>query len=74
MTVGDNTYAFKTPSSGGSGLVVSGATKPELITGATLSGGEAIFEGVGLLSPTISGGSAVSLSGYTSSGGRPGGW
>ena len=74
MTVGENTYAFKTPSSGGSGLVVSGATKPELVTGATLSGGETIFEGIGQLSPAISGGTAVSLSNYTNSGGRPGGW
>ena len=41
---------------------------------SSLTGGETIFEGVGRLSPTISGGTAVTLSGYTSSSRGPGGW
>ncbi len=73
LTVGDKTYAFKTPSSGGNGLVVSAASKPELKSGVSVSGGESIFSGMGLIAPTVSGGSDVSLSGYSASTGRRGG-
>ena len=69
MTVGGNTYAFKTPASGGNGLVVSGASTPELKSGVSVSGGETIFNGMGTLSPTVSGGTAVSLSAYTGNSG-----
>ena len=73
VTVGDKTYAFKTPSSGGNGLVVSAASKPELKSGVSVSGGESIFEGMGLIAPEVSGGSSVSLSGYSGGGGFGGG-
>ena len=73
VTVGDKTYAFKTPSSGGNGLVVSAASKPELKSGVSVSGGESIFEGMGLIAPEVSGGSSVSLSSYSGGGGFGGG-
>ena len=73
LTVGEDSYAFKTPSSGGSGLVVSGASKPEVKSGVSVSDGESIFGGMGLIAPTVSGGSDVSLSSYSASTGRRGG-
>ena len=73
VSVGDKTYAFKTPSSGGNGLVVSAASKPELKSGVSVSGGESIFEGMGLIAPEVSGGSSVSLSSYSGGGGFGGG-
>ena len=73
VTVGDKTYAFKTPSSGGNGLVVSAASKPELKSGVSVSGGESIFEGMGLIAPEVSGGSSVSLSSYSGGSGFGGG-
>lgn len=75
ITVGSDTYAFKTPSSGGSRLVVSGATKPTVLSGVTVSDGTAIFDGMGYCDATVSGGSSVSLSSYSGGGGGPGpGW
>ena len=72
MTVGSTVYAFKTPSSGGSGLVVSGSSQPSLKSGVTASGGTEYFEGMLLSDPTVSGGTTVSLSSYTgNSGGGP---
>ena len=75
LTVGNNTFAFKTPSSGGSGLVVSGASTPTLKSGVTASG-TGIFNGVGYYPASVSGGSSVSLSSYSggNSGGNPRGW
>lgn len=73
MTVGTETIAFKTPASGGSGLVVSGASQPTLKSGGTVSGGTSIFSGMACLSPTVSGGSSVSLSSYTGNTSGPGG-
>lgn len=83
MTWGNNTFAFKTPASGGNTLVVSAASTPTLksditqTTGTnklTLTGGTTIFGGVGILDPAVSGGVSVSLSNYTgNSGGGPGG-
>lgn len=73
VTVGDKTYAFKTPSSGGNGLVVSAASKPELKSGVSVSGGDSIFEGMGLIAPEVSGGSSVSLSSYSGGSGFGGG-
>lgn len=70
ITVANETFAFKTPSKGGSGIVVSGVSKPALKSGVTVSGGNSIFGGMGYLDATLSGGSSVSLSSYTSSGGR----
>lgn len=71
LTVGSNIFAFKTPSSGGSTMVVSGASTPTLKSGVTASG-TTIFDGVGYYPATASGGSSVSLSSY-SGGGGPGG-
>lgn len=73
LTVGDDVFAFKTPSSGGSGMVISGASTPTLKSGVTASG-TAIFNGMGFYPATYSGGSNVSLTAYSaSSGGGPGG-
>ena len=72
MTVGSETFAFKTPSSGGSTMVVSGASQPSLKSGVTVSSGTNIFDGVGYTGATISGGSNVNLSSYTG-GNQPGG-
>ncbi len=83
LTVGNSTFAFQTPSSGGSGLVVSGASQPTLQSGVSVSGGTSIFGGLSLTGATVSGGNSVSLSSYTGgngmgggnqSGGGPGGW
>ena len=74
MTVGSETFAFQTPSSGGSTLVVSGASQPTLKSGVTVSSGTKIFDGVGYTDATVSGGSSVNLSSYSGgSGGFPGG-
>ena len=75
MTVGDVTYCFKTPSSGGSGLVVSAASQPTVKSGITPEGGTQAFNGMAVFDGNASGGTQVSLSTYTSgnSGGGPGG-
>ena len=76
LTVGSTVYAFKTPSSGGTPLVVSGASTPTLSSGVTVSGGTSYFEGLLYQDASISGGSSVSLSSYTGGnggGGGPGG-
>lgn len=70
LTVGSNVFAFKTPSSGGTGMVVSGASTPTLKSGITASG-TSIFGGVAYYPATVSGGSNVTLSSY--SGGNTGG-
>ena len=63
--------------SGGGGskkLVVYTASTPALQSGVTVSGGTAYFDGVANIGGTVSGGSSVTLSDYTSSsgpGGRP---
>ena len=87
LTVGSDVIAFKTPSSGGTPLVVSGSSTPTLKSGVTVSGGTSLFEGIVTTGGSISGGSSVSLSSYTGGngggpggnggpggGGRPGGW
>ncbi len=77
LTAGNNTFSFKTPSSGGSGLVVSSASQPSLQSGVSVSGGTSYFGGLAIAGGTISNGSSVSLSSYTGGngmGGRPGGW
>lgn len=79
LVVGSEIFAFKTPSSNASTLVVSGASKPSLYKSVTPSGTD-IFNGIGYYPASYSGGSSVSLSTYSSSsgggggGGRPGGW
>ena len=78
LTVGTGTFAFQTPSSGGSGLVVSAASQPSLQAGVSISGGTSHFGGIALTETTLSGGSSVTLSSYTGgnggTGGGPGGW
>ena len=77
LTVGNETFAFQTPSSGGNGLVVSGASQPTLTAGVILNGGNSYFGGLGIVDSTVSGGSSVSLSSYSGGngmGGGPGGW
>ena len=73
MTVGSETIAFKTPSSGGTTLVVSGASQPSLKSGVTVSSGTEIFDGMAYTGATVSDGSAVNLSSYTGGNGGPGG-
>ena len=72
LTVGSEAFAFKTPSSGGNTMVVSGASQPTLKSGVTVSGGTEIFDGVGYIGAAVTGGSSVSLSSY-SGGNGPGG-
>ena len=78
LVVGNETFAFKTPSSNASTLVVSGASKPALYKGVSASGTD-IFKGIGYYPASYTGGTSVSLSTYSASsggggGGRPGGW
>ena len=76
---GDNlALCIKTPSSGGTGMVVSTAGTPTLKSGVTVTDGESYFTSngtvMGYVGGTVSGGTSVSLSTYTSSGGnQPGG-
>ena len=74
MTVGSNTYAFKTPSSGGSSIVVSAASQPSMLSGVTVSSGTAYFDSQLYTGATVSGGSTVSLSTYSGGGQGGGGW
>ena len=79
-------FSFQTPKSGGSGLVVSVEGKdPALKSGTSVSGGTTLFEGIGAVDATVSGGSSVSLSAYSGGAGMgfggpgggfggPGGW
>ena len=64
LTVGSMTYAFKSPASGGTPLVVSGATAPTLTSGVTVSGGTSHFEELLLEGAEVSGGTSVSLGVY----------
>ena len=81
LTVDDSTFSFYTPTSGGSGLVVSGDSQPALKSGVSVSGGTSLFGGLAIANGTVSGGSSISLSSYTGGsgmnggpGGGPGGW
>ena len=74
MTIGSDTFVFKTPSGGGNTLVVSGASKPTLMSGVTVSGGTSIFDGSAYTGATFTGGTNVDLSSYTGGGGPGGGW
>ena len=82
LTVGTNVIAFKTPASGGTPLVVSGASTPTLKTGVTVSGGTSYYDGMMIIDGSVSDGTSVTLSSYTGGngggfgpggGGRPGG-
>lgn len=69
ITVGDETHAFKTPASGGTKLVVSGAQQPTVKKSVTVSGGTEMCNGMLNKNPEVSGGSDVSLSNYSGGGG-----
>ena len=71
VTVGNKTYAFHTPSSGGTKMVVSGAQQPTVKSSVSITGGTEMCNGMLNEDPTVSGGNNVSLSNYSSSGG---GW
>jgi hypothetical protein len=84
---GELVFVFKTPTksnTGGGGygpgggggsqkLVVYTSSTPTLKSGVT-AGGTEVLDGIGYYPATASGGSNVSLSNYSSSGGGPGGW
>ena len=72
LTVGSSTFAFQTPSGGGSGLVVSGSSQPTLQSAVSVTGGTSCFGGLATIDASVSGGSSVSLSSYTSNAGGPG--
>lgn len=65
--------AFHTPASGGSRLVLSTSGTTTLKSGVTVTDGTEYFGGEGNIGGTISGGSSVTLSSYTSSGSGGGG-
>lgn len=69
ITVGDNTYAFKTPSSGGQKLIVSGTVQPSVMSSVTVDGGTERCNTMLYENPEVSGGNNVNLSNYTSGGG-----
>ena len=73
LSIGNETFAFKTPASGGSTLVVSGASQPTLKSNVTVSSGVSIFNGMGYVGASVSGGTSVSISAYTGNGGPGGG-
>lgn len=64
LTVGSDVFAFLTPSSGGSGMVVSCASEPVLMAGVTANG-TAVFNGMGYFPASFSGGSDVTVSSYS---------
>ena len=78
MTYGSETIAFKTPASGGNTMVLSASSQPTVKSGVTVSGGTSILGDNVVISPTITGGSSVTLSNYSSGGGNnpwnPWGW
>ncbi len=75
LNTGSSIFAFQTPTSGGSSLVVSAASTPSLTSGVSVSSGTSVFGGVGYTDAVVSGGSKVSLSSYNggNSGGGPSG-
>jgi hypothetical protein len=73
MVVGEEVFAFKTPSTNASTIVVSGASQPQLFKSVTASGTD-IFNGIGFYPASYTDGNSVSLSIYSgNSGGGPGG-
>ena len=90
MTYGGNVIAFLTPTvssgsgggpgggpggGGSSGLVISAPSTPTLKSGVTVSNGTPVFYGPkAYLDATVTGGSSVSLSQYTSGGGGSSGY
>ena len=76
LTIGAETYAFMTPTSGGTPMVVSGASSPTLQSGVTVLSGTTHFESWFYTDASVSGGNSVNLSSYSGGnggGGGPGG-
>jgi hypothetical protein len=73
LTVGSTAYAFMTPSTGGTPLVVSSSSTPTLQSGVSVSNGTACFENMFYTDASFSGGSSVSLSSYSGGNGGGGG-
>ena len=73
LTVGSTAYAFMTPSSGGTPLVVSSSSTPTLQSGVSVSNGTACFENMFYTDASFSGGNSVSLSSYSGGNGGGGG-
>ena len=71
LEAGSDVFSFKTPSSGGTTLVVSAPSTPELHSGTTPSG-DTSFDGMAVFDGSYSGGNSVSLSSYSSQGGMGG--
>ena len=67
---GDAVFAFKTPSSSGTMVVYCNGAAATVKSGVSSSGGDSIWGGSGYSSGSISGGSNVSLSTYSSNGKR----
>jgi len=59
-------FAFKTPSAGANGMVVSTAGEPALLGGVTVSGGTPFFGGMANEGATVAGGSQITVSAYSS--------
>ena len=83
LTVGNEVVAFKTPSRGGTPMVISSATEPELKQSVSVSGGTSQLGGLVVTGGSVSGGSNVAISQYSSGfgfggpggpGGGPGGF
>ena len=72
LTVGSTTYSFTTPASGGTGMVVSGASTPSLSKGTIVSGGISYANGAIVVGGTVSGGTTQSLSSYSGGNGGNG--
>lgn len=71
---GNVAVAFKTPASGSSTLIVSTAGTTTLTSGVSVSGGTEYFDGLANIGGTVTGGTNVQLSTYSSGGGfGPGG-
>jgi len=66
LTVGNEVIAFKTPVRGGTPMVVSGATEPELQQGVNVSGGTSLLGGMVVTGGAVSDGNRVELSPYSS--------
>ena len=66
LTVGNDVIAFKTPVRGGTPMVISGATEPELKHSVNVSGGTSLLGGMVVTGGSVSGGNRVELSQYSS--------
>ena len=73
LSAGNDMFAFKTPASGGSSLIVSPPTAPTLLSGVTVTGGDPIFNDMGYLDAETMDGSLVLLDEYEGGSGGPGG-